>query len=163
MFEGGGFGVGLTVNQLGIAGWSGAELAPADADWHPTRLGELMPVTSRGDSALAEEVRRANVLDSKLWAYRAELLVELAYRRRDDRDRPPGTPGAASASWAGLTLLPEGLSQFLPDEIAMIMNCSRGEATTLIAVAWTLVHRLPDTWAALADGELNWSRARTIA
>jgi hypothetical protein len=45
----------------------------------------------------------------------------------------------------------------------MVMNCSRGEATTLIAVAWTLIHRLRDTWAALADGELSWSRARAIA
>jgi hypothetical protein len=163
MFEGGGFGVGLTVNQLGVAGWPGAELVPADPDWHPTRLGELMPVAARGDAALAEEVRRANVADSKLWAYRVELFVELAYRRRDDRDRPAGTPGAAEPSWAGATSVPQGLSEFLPDEVAMIMNCSRGEATTLIAVSWTLIHRLRATWAALADGELSWSRARAIA
>ena len=45
----------------------------------------------------------------------------------------------------------------------MIMNCSRGEATSLTTVAWTLMHQLPDTWAALADGELSWSRARAIA
>ena len=89
--------------------------------------------------------------------------MQLAYRRRDDRDRPAGTPGAASSSWSGASSLPEGLSEFLPDEVAMIMNCSRGEATTLTAVAWTLMHQLPDTWAALADGELSWSRARAIA
>ena len=163
MFEGRGFGVGLTVNQLGVAGWSGTELLPADANRHPTRLGELMPVASRSDASLAEEVRRVNVADSKLWAYRVELIVQLAYRRRDDRDRPAGTPGAASPSWAGATALPQGLSEFLPDEVAMIMNCSRGEATTLIAVSWTLIHGLRATWAALADGELTWSRARAIA
>jgi hypothetical protein len=59
--------------------------------------------------------------------------------------------------------LPEGLSEFFPDELALILNCSRSEATRLTEVAWTLVHRLPETWAALADGELNWSRARAIA
>ena len=101
MFEGGGFGVGLTVNQLGVAGWPEAELVPAGPNWHPTRLGELMPVAARSDAALAEEVRRANIADSRLWAYRVELIVQLAYRRRDDRDRPAGTPGAASPTLGG--------------------------------------------------------------
>ena len=163
MFEGGGFGVGLTVNQLDVPGLPGRELLPADPDWHPTRLGELMPVAARSGSALAEETRRANIADSRLWAYRVELIVELAYRRRDDRDRPAGTRGAASPSWSGASSLPVGVSEFFPDEVAMIMNCSRGEATTLTTVAWTLLHQLPDTWAALADGELSWSRARAIA
>jgi hypothetical protein len=163
MFEGGGFGVGLTVNRLGVWSDPESELGPADGDWHPTRLGELMPVAARNDAALAEEMRRANIADSRLWAYRVEMIVQLAYRRRDDRDRPAGTPGAASPTWAGAARLPEGVSEFLPDEVAQIMNCSRGEATTLITVAWTLIHRLPDTWAALADAELNWPRARAIA
>ena len=160
MFEGGGFRVGLTVNQLSVPNWPGEA---ADPDWHPTRLGELMPVAARSDAALAEEMRRANIADSRLWAYRVEMVVELAYRRRDDRDREPGTPGSASPSWAGPRPLPDGLSEFLPDEVAMIMNCSRAEATTLISAASTLIHLLPATWAALADGELNWSRARAIA
>jgi len=163
MFQGSGFGVGLTVNQLDVPGWPGGELVPADPAWHPTRLGELMPVAARSGAALAEETRRANIADSRLWAYRVELIVELAYRRRDDRDRPAGTRGAASPSWSGRGSLPEGVSEFFPDEVAMIMNCSRGEATTLTAVAWTLRHQLPDTWGALADGELSWSRARAIA
>jgi hypothetical protein len=57
----------------------------------------------------------------------------------------------------------DGYSEFLPDEVALIMNCSRTEATKLTEAALILVHRLPDTWAALADGELNWPRARAIA
>lgn len=159
MFEGG-FGVGLAVNQLAAPAWPGE---PIDPDWHPTRLGELMPVAARSDAGLAEEVRRANVADSRLWAYRVELVVELAHRRRDDHDRAPGTPGSASPSWAGPRSLPEGLSEFLPDEVAMIMNCSRADATALTTVAWTLIRSLPATWAALADGDLSWSRARAIA
>lgn len=163
MFEGSGFGVGLTVTQLGPSSWPSAEVVSPDPSWHPTRLGELMPVRARSDAALAEEIRRANIADSRLWAYRVEMIVQLAERRRDDRDRPAGTPGAASATWAGPRHLPEGVSEFLPDEVALIMNCSRVEATKLIAVAWTLFHQLPETWAALADGVLNWCRARAIA
>ncbi|TFV70780.1 HNH endonuclease [Blastococcus sp. CT_GayMR19] len=163
MFEGGGFGVGLTVNQLDGPDCPDGAPVPPDPDRHPTRLGELMPVAARNDAALAEEMRRSNIADSRLWAYRVEMIVQLAYRRRDDRDRPAGTPGAASPSWSGTSRVPEGVSEFFPDEVAMIMNFSRGEATTLTAVAWTLIHQLPDTWAALADGELSWSRARAMA
>ena len=68
---------------------------PADPDRHPTRLGELMPVAARDDVGLGEEMRRANIADSRLWAYRLELVAQLAARRRDDRDRAPGRPGAA--------------------------------------------------------------------
>jgi hypothetical protein len=57
----------------------------------------------------------------------------------------------------------DGFSEFLPDEVALIMNCSRTEATRLTEAALILVHRTPDTWAALADGELNWPRARAMA
>ena len=101
VFEGDGFGVGLTINQLGVPAVPGGELVPADADWHPTRLGELMPVAARDDAGLGEEMRRANIADSRLWAYRLELVAQLAVRRRDDRDRAPGQPGAASPAGRG--------------------------------------------------------------
>ncbi len=81
MFEGGGFGVGLTVNQLAVPGAPG-DGWEAEPEWRPMRLGELMPVAARGDAELAEEVRRANIADSRLWAYRVELIVQLARRRR---------------------------------------------------------------------------------
>ena len=163
MFEGGGFGVGLAVNQLATPSCGAAELLPSDQEWHPARLGELMPVAARSNAEMAEEMRRANIADSRLWAYRVEMIVQLATRCSDDRDRPAGVPGAASPSWSGRSPLPEGVSEFFPDELALIMNCSRSEATRLTAVAWTLFHRLPQSWAALADGELNWARARAIA
>ena len=114
MFEGSGFGVGLTVNQLDVPGWPGAEVVPADPGWHPTRLGELMPVAARSDAALAEEMRRANIADSRLWAYRVELIVELAYRRRDDRDRPAGTPGRRVTLLVGHELAAGGPVRVLP-------------------------------------------------
>ncbi len=163
MFEGSGFGVGLAVNQLSVPPYPGPPALPDGREEHPTRLGELMPVRSRCDAGLAEELRRANMAEHRLWAYRVEMIVELAYRRRADRDRRAGTPGAASPSWGGPCLLPDGVSEFLPDEVALIMNFSLGEATRLIAVAWTLSHSLEETWAALADGRLSWSRARAMA
>jgi len=83
VFEGGGFGVGLTVNQLDVA--PRASKGPAAGEeWHPARLGELMPVAARCDAGLAEEMRRANIADSRLWAYRVELIVQLAARRRPE-------------------------------------------------------------------------------
>ncbi|MET0765528.1 MAG: DUF222 domain-containing protein [Blastococcus sp.] len=163
MFEGDGFGVGLTINQLHAPPCPGAELVPADVDRHPARLGELMPVAARDDVGLGEEMRRANIADSRLWAYRLELAAQLAARRRDDRDRAPGQPGAAAPGWTTASWVLDGYSEFLPDEVALIMNCSRTEATKLTEAALILVPRMPDTWAALADGELNWPRARAIA
>ncbi|TFV86546.1 HNH endonuclease signature motif containing protein [Blastococcus sp. CT_GayMR16] len=163
MFEGDGFGVGLTINQLDALPCPGAELVPADPDRHPTRLGELMPVAARDDVGLGQEMRRANIADSRLWAYRLEMTAQLAARRRDDRDRAPDRPGAAVPGWTTTSWVLDGYSEFLPDEVALIMNCSRAEATRLTEAALILVHRMPDTWAALADGELNWPRARAVA
>ena len=161
MFEGDGFGVGLTINQLFAPPRPG--LVPDDIDRHPTRLGELMPVATRHDVGLGEEIRRANIADSRLWAYRLELIAQLATRRRDDRDRAPGQPGAKVPGWTTASWVLDGFSEFLPDEVALIMNCSRTEATRLTETALILFHGLPDTWAALADGELSWTRARAIA
>lgn len=162
MFEGDGFGVGLTVHQLATPGLA-PDPALAAAGRRPMRLAELMPVTARGPAGLGLEIRRANAADAQLWAYRVEMVTQLAFSRRADRDRPADRPGAAVPGWAESSWVLEGFSQFLPDEVALINNCSRGEATRFLTVALTLTHRLPDTLAALADGALSWSRARAIA
>ena len=166
MFEGDGFGVGLTVQPVDLPAEAGTGpwVPPSERDWHPTRLTELMPVSSRGEAGLGQEIRRANVADSRLWAYRVELVAQLAVHRRADRDRPADQPGAGVPAWAQTSSwVLEGYSEFLPDEVAMTMNFSRGEATRFLATALTLRQRLRHTLAALADGELNWARARTIA
>ena len=162
VFAGGGFGVGLTVNQLDLPPWP-PEILPAGVEAHPTRLGELMPVDARSDAELAHEMRRANVADSRLWAYRVEMIAALAKRRGDDRDRAPEQSGSAGTGWARLGAVPAGLSEFFADELALVLDCSRAAAAELATVALTLAHRLPETWAALADGELSWARARAIA
>lgn len=163
MFEGARFWVGLAVTPLRALSWPDPEVVPVGMDRHPTRLGELMPPAARDDVGLGEEVRRTNIADSRLWAYRVEMVAQLAARRLDTLDRLPGTPGAAAAGWSAPSWVLEGYSEFLPDEVALLMNCSRTEASRLIEAALLLVHWLPDTWAGLADGELSWSRARAIS
>ena len=97
-----------------------------------------------------------------LAAYKAELVVGLAADRPASADRQRGQVGAASAEWAA-QLLDEDVSEFFPDELALILNCSRTAATLLWERSTTLRRRLPATWAALADGRLDWPRARAIA
>ncbi|WP_175527165.1 HNH endonuclease signature motif containing protein [Blastococcus tunisiensis] len=169
MFDGGGFGVGMTVIPVGALPWGGdlppADVLPAGVVARPSRLGEMLPVTSREDSSIAVELQRITRLEAQLAAYRAELVTELAVRRPDAADRQPGEPGAASPGWApgpGGEQVP-GVSEFFADELAMIGNCSRTAATTLAEHCLLLTRVLTATWAALADGRLDWPRARALA
>ena len=164
MFEGGGFGVGVTVTPLEVEPWP-VEFLPAGVSARPTRLGEMMPVAARTDAEIAVEVRRVQQLEARLAAYTAELVAELAARRPDGLDRQLGEPGAASPDGLpgpGREAAP-GVGEFFADELAVILNCSRAAATRLADTAGLLTTRLPGTWAALADGLLDWPRARALA
>jgi hypothetical protein len=55
------------------------------------------------------------------------------------------------------------VSEFFADELAMILNCSRTAATRLADSSVLLTSRLRRTWEALADGHLDWPRARALA
>jgi hypothetical protein len=57
------------------------------------------------------------------------MVAQLAARRRDDRDRAPEESGTAAEGWARTSWVLAGCSEFFPDEVALIMNCSRAEAT----------------------------------
>jgi hypothetical protein len=164
VFEGGGYGVAVTALPV-VALPLPVEVPPLGVDGSPLRLGELMPVTKRTPEEKALELERIARIEGQLTAYKVEVVAALARDRTDSSDRPGGTPGAAAPEWApdqDENRLP-GVSEFFPDELALILNCSRAEATTLAEVALTLVERLPATWAALADGELDWPRARALA
>ncbi|WP_170182281.1 HNH endonuclease signature motif containing protein [Blastococcus colisei] len=164
MFEGGGFGVGVTVTSLDVAPWP-EEVLPPGVVARPTRLGEMLPVASRTDAEIAAELQRIQQMEARLAAYTVELVTEMSARRPDTLDRQIGEPGAASPDWApgpGLEPAP-GVSEFFADELAMILNCSRTAATKLADTAALLTQRLPVTWAALADGQLDWPRARALA
>nr|WP_239522494.1 HNH endonuclease signature motif containing protein [Geodermatophilus sabuli] len=95
-------------------------------------------------------------------AYRVDLVASLAGDRPAVFDVPAGSPGGAAADVVGPGA-PEGVSEFFADELAQVLNCSRGAATALTDQAVTLVGKLPGTWAALADGRLDWPRARAMA
>jgi hypothetical protein len=164
VFEGGGFGVHVTVTMLGVEPWPG-EFLPPGVTARPTRLGELLPVKARADAEIALELQRVQQLEARLAAYSAELIVELAARRPDTLDRDIGEPGGASPDWLPGPghQAPPGVSEFFADELAMILNCSRTAASTRADTAATLLERLPATWEALADGRLDWPRARALA
>ena len=160
MFPGGGFGVGVTAAELHPA--VPAVALPTGMVERPARLGEMLPVVGRSDEELAAELQRVCVAEGQLAAYKAELVAELAAGRSAGDDPRPGGPGAASPSWAEQSWAPE-VSEFLPDELALVLGCSRSAATTLMESSLTLLGRLPATWAALADGRLDWPRARGLA
>jgi hypothetical protein len=124
-----------------------------------------MPVAARTDAEIAVELQRVDQVEGRLAAYRAELVAELAARRPDSQDRQIGEPGAASPDWVpGSGREPAiGVSEFFADELALILNCSRTAATKLADSSVLLVEKLLATWAALADGRLDWPRARALA
>jgi hypothetical protein len=164
VFEGGGYGVAVTAAPVVPLPFA-VHMPPAGLDGKPVPLGRLMPVSDRTTSEKARELQRIAEAESRLAAYRVELIASFARDRTDALDRAAGLPGAASEAWA-----PEqsadplrGVSEFFPDELALALNCSRGEATALTETAITLVERLPATWAALAEGEIDWPRARALA
>ncbi|MGY1803390.1 DUF222 domain-containing protein [Blastococcus sp. SYSU D00922] len=164
MFEGGGFGVGVTVMSVDLTP-AQPEILPPGVTSRPTRLGELLPPASRTDAELAAELQRIEQAEGMLAAYKLELVAELADRRPDSDDRQIGEPGAASPDWLpGPGHEPAaGVSEFLADELAIILTCSRTAATKLADAALLLKAPLQGTWAALADGELDWPRARAMA
>ena len=110
----------------------------------------------------AAQLQRVEEAEAVLAAFKAELVVGLATDRPASDDRQRGQVGAASGEWAA-QLLDEDVSEFFPDELALVLNCSRTAATQLWERSTTLRRRLPATWAALADGWLDWPRARAIA
>ncbi|WP_164704563.1 DUF222 domain-containing protein, partial [Blastococcus litoris] len=153
----------MTVTSVDV-GPPEPEFLPAGVTARDTRLGELLPVSSRTDAELAVELQRIEQVEGQLAAYKLEVVAELADRRPDTHDRQLGEPGAASPDWLpGPGREPAaGVSEFFADELAMVLGCSRTAATKLADCALLLRDRLPATWAALADGEVDWPRARAL-
>ncbi|WP_157937075.1 DUF222 domain-containing protein, partial [Geodermatophilus chilensis] len=146
MFIGGGYGVGLTVTDVELP------LVPP--------LGELLPVYARSPEEKALELQRVQRLKAALAAYELELVAAFAADRPASADRQPGEPGAATS---GDEAAPEGVSEFFADELALTLNCARATATTLTEHALTLTRSLTATHTELAQGRLDWPRARTIS
>ena len=152
-----GWGVGLTVTDLG---------GPSTADWpvpqgvvdRPSRLSEVLPVAVRSDAEMALELGRIVAVEAALAAYKTELVMGLAGHRPDALDPAPGQPGAGGNAGGPIP----GTSEFFVDELALVLNGSARSAARLARDAYVLTERLPVVWAALADGELDWPRARVF-
>jgi hypothetical protein len=154
MFFGGGFGVGLTVADLTPPAF-GPPITSVPS------LGEVLPVHARTAEEKAAELQRVQRLKAELAAYELELVAAFAADRPASLDRQPGEPGAAAD--AGDDAAPDGVSEFFPDELALTLNCARASASTLTEHALTLTGPLRATHTELAQGRLDWPRARTIA
>jgi hypothetical protein len=136
--------------------------APSEPAWVPAqppqRIGEVLPVAARSDAELCDELRRVRSLESMLAAYKVELVLALAVQRPAEQDAPDAEP-----TWGvGGDKLPEP-SEFVSDELAVVLRCSRAAATGLLEDANVLRLRLPTSWGRLADGLLDPERARALA
>jgi len=157
MFPGESFGVAVSVAQLHP---QVPEYLPEHMDERPMRLDEMLPSGRLTEDELAREILRSEQVEAMVAAYKAERVAELAARRSASADPRPGEPGAAAERDERL---PRGVSEFFPDELAMILNCSRTRATLLTETSQTLVSTLPATWRALAEGRIDYPRARAMA
>jgi hypothetical protein len=119
-----------------------------------------MSVESLTAEQKALELQRVQARKAMDCAYEAELVMALAAERPDADDPPPGHPGARR-SGAGSPV--EGVSEFFPDELALVLNCGRPFAAGVLADAFQLVERMPAVLAACRAGALDWFRARVFA
>ena len=152
-----GWGVGLTVAEMGGRSWSDAPV-PEGVVARPSRLSEVLPVTDRSDAEIALELGRIVAVEAALVAYKSELVMGLAGHRPDAADPAPGQPGAGGHAEGPIP----GTSEFFVDELALVLNGTVRTAARLARDAYVLTERLPVVWAALADGELDWPRARVF-
>jgi hypothetical protein len=145
MFPGESFGVAVSVAELHPRL---PEYLPEHMDYRPMRLDEMLPSERLTDEELAREILRSEQVEAMVAAYKAERVAELAARRSSSADPRPGEPGVAAERDERL---PEGVSKFFPDELAMILNCSRTRATLLTETSQTL---LPGTRPTALGGSL---------
>ena len=155
MFDGDGFGVGLTVAALDAGPPSGWPL-PAGVRARRSRLTEVLPPAGRSRAGVALELGRLQAHRAQLAAYEAALVVQLA-EIHPDPDAGPA-PDAPAGVAAGVDVY-----EFLVEELAVTLGTSVTSAGSTWTFSETLVRQLPGTWAALADGELDAARGRAIA
>jgi hypothetical protein len=119
-----------------------------------------LPVGVMSAAEKATELQRLQARKAMDAAYEAELVRALAADRPDADDPPPGHSGARRRG-AGSPV--PGTSEFLLDELALVLTCSRSFASGVLGDAWVLTERMPAVWAACAAGQLDWWRARVFA
>ncbi|MGY1847148.1 DUF222 domain-containing protein [Blastococcus sp. SYSU DS1021] len=149
-----GFAVGVTVAPVSDAPSPWELEDPDPARWDEP-LSAWLPAR-RSATQAAELLGQIVAAEARLAALRAELVMDLAAARPAPADRLPGGERAGQVG-------PAGASEFVPDELAAVQNCSRTAAVTQLEHAHVLTTVLPATFAALRLGRLDWPRARAIA
>ncbi len=134
----------------GLVGWCLAQ----------TPSVERLPVALLTADEVAVELGRVQARKAMDAAYEAELVMAFAATRPDTDDPPPGHPGARRR---GVGSPVPGTSEFLPDELALVLDCARTFAAGVLSDAFQVVERMPAVHAACAAGQLGWHRARLFA
>lgn len=109
---------------------------------------ERLPAGVLSAGEVTAELARVQARKAMDAAYEAELVMALAAARPDSDDRPLGHPGARRGAGSPVP----GTSEFLPDELALVVNCSRTFAAGMLSDAFQLVERMPAVWAACVTG-----------
>jgi Domain of unknown function (DUF222) len=121
-----------------------------------------LPAECLGDQEVAAELEQLQRNRGRDAAREAELILRLAELRPDGDDPPPGSRGARSRSWRTDPDFP-GVSEFFPDELALVLNLGRGTAAFRARRAYTWRDNLPATFRALHRGEIDERRAGVLA
>jgi hypothetical protein len=133
-------------------------------DWVRTQPAAepRLPVAWLSKEQKAAELERLQRSRAMTTAREAELILGLAADCPEDMDLPPDAPGAAR-SWHHTEPEFPGVSEFLPDEVAHVINLGRGTAAFRARRAFTWRDDLPQAFAALRRGELDEPRACALA
>jgi len=161
VFEAAGYGVALTVAPVREPLDRRSEPAPTDVHRRRSRLTDLLDPAGFDDASWAREMSAVSAGAAKLAAYEAALVASMAARRPAQTDLTADQPGHRVEGWVP-DRVPVGVSEFFADELAMVKGISRTAATVLAERSLALVHELPATWAALADGAIDPARANAI-
>src|SRR3954468_4912413 len=94
-------------------------------------------------------------------AEEAEFILRLAELSPAGADPAADPPGARKDSWRGGPEFP-GVSEFFTAELAMALNVGRGTAAFRTRRAFCWRDRLPATYAALQDGDIDERRAQEL-
>ncbi|MCO7219722.1 HNH endonuclease signature motif containing protein [Klenkia sp. PcliD-1-E] len=124
------------------------------------RLSEVLDPAWLDDAACASEMQAVAAMRARLDAYEIGVVARLADLRPDvwqDAD----DPGHGADGWTAQREFC-GVSEFFVDEVALVLGISRTRAHTVANTALVLVHQLPATWHALADGLIDLPRARAL-
>ncbi|WP_458180899.1 HNH endonuclease signature motif containing protein [Klenkia terrae] len=128
------------------------------------RLTELAAAAGLSGTELDAELASVAKQMSALAAYRAGLIERKA--TLGARQPLPFAPGARTDTRpdADPDLDPslQTADDFLPDEVAVLLNMSVGSARYLVDDDLTLVRQFPAVWDALADQRIDETRAKAI-